>query len=462
MKRIRWLHGAVLGMFVGIALLAGGQTPPTATAQNSSRVVELRLDDAIYSTQADFVKEAFAEAQRSNAQLLLITMNTPGGLDSAMREIIQQIITSPVPTAVYVSPSGSRGASAGFYILLSADIAAMAPGTNTGAASPIFVIGGQTVTIDETLRKKVLNDAAAYLRSITGKRGRNSQLAELAVTEAKAFTEKEALDGKLIDLIAANTDDLLAQLNGREIKRFDGTTVKLALTNPVRTTFEMSAKQRFLDAIARPDVIFILFIVAVLGLYFEFSNPGMILPGIVGGVSLILVLVAAQILPLNGLGVLLILLSLVLFVLEAKFTSHGLLGIAGALAMFFGALLLIKPGITGAGVSPKVAGIVTLPFAVITVLLMRQVMKSFAWKPATGIEQMTGAIGQVTTAALVPQADGLYRGMASVQGELWRVAAKQAMPAGSFVRVLRVEGLTLHVELAGAPQEAVGATSKSN
>jgi membrane-bound serine protease (ClpP class) len=424
-------------------------------------VVEVRLDDAIYSAQADFVKSAFAEAVRTNAQLVLITMNTPGGLDSAMREIIQEIITSPVPTAVYVSPSGSRGASAGFYILLSADIAAMAPGTNTGAASPIFVIGGQTVTIDETLRKKVMNDAAAYLRSITGKRGRNSQLAELAVTEAKAFTEKEALDGKLIDLIAPSTADLLAQLNGREVKRFDGTTVKLALSNPVLTNFEMTARQKFMDNIARPDVLFILVIVAVLGLYVEFSNPGMILPGIIGGVSLIFALVAMQVLPINAIGVLLILGALVLFVLEAKFTSHGMLGLAGALAMFFGALLLIKPGITGAGVSPKVAAIVTLPFAVITVLLMRQVMKSFSWKPSTGMEHMIGASGEVSAAALTPQADGSYLGQASVQGELWRVVAKQPLAKGAFVRVLRVEGLTLHVELAAEPQAAEAGKSKT-
>ncbi len=460
MRRRRFLFCAILLLFAGAALVAYGQSQPAApAAAESARVLEVRLDDAIYPTQADFISDAIEEAKRTSARLVLITMNTPGGLDSSMREIIQHIISSPVPVAVYVSPAGTRAASAGFYILLSADIAAMAPGTNTGAASPIFVVGGQAVKLDETLHKKAMNDAAAYLRSITDKRGRNPKLAELAVTEAKAFTEKEALEGKMIDIIAASTEDLLAQLNGREIRRFDGTTVKLALSNPVRTAFEMSAKQKFLDAIARPDVIFILFILAVLGLYFEFSNPGMILPGIVGGVSLILVLVAAQILPLNGLGVLLILMSLVLFVLEAKFTSHGLLGLAGAACMFIGALLLIKPGITGAGVSPKVAAIVTLPFAVLAIFLMRQVMKSFAWKPSTGMEQMVGASGEVTTAAETPQADGTYRGMASVHGELWRVVAKRPLPSGAFVRVVRAEGLTLHVELTSAPREAAGAAT---
>ncbi len=450
-----WLYiGLSLAPGIRVVLSAQAQAPATSAAA-SARVLEIRLDDAIFPTQADFVKDAIDEANRTDARLVLITMNTPGGLDSSMREIIQHIISSKAPVVVYVSPSGTRAASAGFYILLSADIAAMSPGTNTGAASPIFVVGGQAVKLDETLHKKAMNDAAAYLRSLTDKRGRNTKLAELAVTEAKAFTEKEALDGKLIDVVAQNTEDLLAQLNGREIRRFDGSTTKLALTNTVRTAFEMSGRQKFLGAIARPDVMFILFILAVLGIYFEFSNPGLILPGIVGGVSLILVLVAAQILPLNAVGVMLILMALVLFVLEAKFTSHGLLGLAGALAMFAGAMLLIKPGITGAGVSPKVAAIVTLPFAVITVFLMRQVMKSFSWKPGTGLEHMVGATGRVTTPGESPQADGLYLGMASVQGELWRVVATQPMPEGTFVRVVKAEGLTLHVELAGAPQTPV-------
>jgi membrane-bound serine protease (ClpP class) len=448
-----------LWFFIGLSLApriarvfsAQAQSPASSAAEGA-RVLEIRIDDAIFPTQADFVKDAIEEADRTGARLMLITMNTPGGLDSSMREIIQHIISSKAPVAVYVSPSGTRAASAGFYILLSADVAAMSPGTNTGAASPIFVVGGQAVKLDETLHKKAMNDAAAYLRSLTDKRGRNTKLAELAVTEAKAFTEKEALDGKLIDVVAQSTEDLLAQLNGREVRRFDGSTTRLALANPVRTTFEMSGRQKFLGAIARPDVMFILFILAVLGLYFEFSNPGLILPGVVGGVSLILVLVAAQILPLNAVGVMLILMALVLFVLEAKFTSHGLLGFAGAVAMFVGAMLLIKPGITGAGVSPKVAAIVTLPFAVITVFLMRQVMKSFSWKPATGLEQMIGATGKIVTPAESPQADGSYRGMASVQGELWRVVAKEPLPESAFVRVVKAEGLTLHVELAGAPQ----------
>jgi membrane-bound serine protease (ClpP class) len=447
-----WVCAALAVGAAGLVAMASASGRPAAGAE-ATKVLEMRIEDVINPVMADFVSEGFDEAVKQGAKLVLITMNTPGGMDSSMREIIQRVIASPVPVAIYVTPSGTRAASAGYYILLSADVAAMSPGTNTGAASPIFVLGGQPVQIDETLRKKAVNDAAAYLRSITGKRGRNPQLAETAVTEAKAFTEKEALDGKLIDLIAGNTEELLAQLNGRTIQRFDGKSMTLELPNPVRTSFEMNTRQRLLARLAQPDLLFILIVLALLGLYIEFNHPGLILPGVVGGVSLILVLVAIQILPVNAIGVVLILLAVVLFVLEAKLTSHGLLGFAGAVAMIFGALMLIKSPITGAGVSLKVAVIVTLPFALICVFLMRMVFKSFKWKPSTGMEEMVGESGEVTTAAEKAQADGTYRGMAFVHGELWRIAASRPLPKGAMVRVMKVEGLTLHVEEA---QKEVG------
>jgi len=448
----------------GVAALwpEGTVASSAAAGPEASRVIELRIEDVINPIMADFVNEAFEEAGKQDAKLVLITMNTPGGLDTSMREIIQRIIGSPIPVAVYVSPAGTRAASAGFYILLSADIAAMAPGTNTGAASPIFVIGGEPMKIDETLRKKAVNDSAAYLRSITSKRGRNPQLAETAVTEAKAFTEKEALDGKLIDLIAPTTEELLAQLNGREIKRFDGSSVKLSLPSPVRSSFNMNARQRFLTRIAQPDLLFVLIILALLGLYVEFSNPGLILPGVVGVVSLVLVLVAIQILPINALGVLLILMAVVLFVLEAKFTSHGVLGLAGAVCMLVGALMLVKSPITGMGVSPAVAAIVTLPFALITIYLMRQVIRSYSWKTSTGMEEMVGMFGLVTEAIEKPQPDGTFRGTASTHGELWRAVARQAIPKGARVRVTKVEGLTLRVEPDASGQTSAGQSAGEN
>jgi membrane-bound serine protease (ClpP class) len=239
-------------------------------------VLELKLDGEVEPILATYIDEGITDAANRHASLILIAMDTPGGLSDSMKDIIQHILSSSVPVAVYVYPTGSRAASAGFYILLSADIAAMAPATHTGAASPLIAVGGYPVAIDETLRRKITNDAQAFLRSFAEKRGRNPKLAETAVTDAKAFTEREALDGKLIDLIANSEDDLLRQLDGREITRFDGSKLKLALNNPARIPFELSARQKFLARIVEPDVFFILLILGVLGLYTEFTHPGVI------------------------------------------------------------------------------------------------------------------------------------------------------------------------------------------
>jgi len=442
-ERARGMVKHILFFLLIVWLSAPGafaqQSAAGATQTAAGGIVELRVDDIIHPVMLEYVNRGFEEAARSKAALILITMDTPGGLDSSMRGIIQLILYSPVPVAVYVYPSGSHAASAGFFILLAADVAAMAPGTNTGAASPVFVIGGQTVQIDEVMRRKVTNDAAAYLRSFVEKRGRNYQLAETAVTEAKAFTGKEALEGHLIDLIAATPEELVAQLNGRMIARFDGSKVTLDLKNALHTRIGMTGRQRFLSRILRPDIFFVLLILGVLGLYAEFSHPGLIVPGVVGGISLVLALFAMQLLPINFAGVLLILLALALFILEAKYTSHGVLGLGGAVAMVLGALMLIRSPITGMGVSLSMALGVTLPFALITIFLMRLVLRSLRWRHAAGVEQMLGEIGEVTQAI-----DG--RGMVFVSGELWRAVAKEKIPRGSRVRVTKVEGLTVHVE----------------
>jgi membrane-bound serine protease (ClpP class) len=421
---------------------------PSATADEhsaSSLVLELSLDREVEPVLATYIDEGLSDAAKRNAALVLITMDTPGGLSDSMKDIIQHILTSPVPVAVYVSPTGARGASAGFFILLSADIAAMGPGTHTGAASPLIGVGGYPVTIDETLRKKITNDATAFLRSYADKRGRNPALAETAVTDAKAFTEKEALDGKLIDLIAASPEDLLHQLDGRSVTRFDGTHVKLSLSNPSRVPFELSARQRFLARIVEPDVFFVLLIVGALGLYTEFTHPGMVAPGVIGGICAVLALYAMHILPVNFAGLLLILLALSLFILEAKFTSHGVLAVGGIVAMLLGAMFLVRSPLTTGGVSLGVALAATLPFAVITVFLMRLVLRSREWKTTTGREEMIGAEG-IAVSGLSAGAEGMIR----VHGELWRASSAQPVPSGAAVRVLRVEGLKLEVEPAQA------------
>lgn len=404
-------------------------------------VLELKLDGVVAPILANYIDEGLADAAKRNAALVLISMDTPGGLSDSMTDIIHHILDSPVPVAVYVSPTGARGASAGFLILLSADVAAMAPGTRAGAATPILMNGWFSMPMDEVLRKKINNDATAFLRSFSEKRHHNPQLAETAITEARAFTEKEALEGHLIDVVAYSQGELLRELNGREITRFDGKTAKLSLDNYTVRTFRLSARQRFLVRIVQPDVLFLLMLVGALGLYTEFTHPGVIAPGVVGGICMVLALYAMELLPVNFAGVLLIALALVLFILEAKLSSHGVLLIGGIVSMLLGAMFLIRSPLTPGGVSFGVALATTLPFAVLTVFLMRLILKSRKWKTATGKEEMVGSEG-VLTSALSAGNEGMVR----VHGELWRATSKENLPEGARVRVRHVDGLKLDVE----------------
>jgi membrane-bound serine protease (ClpP class) len=445
---------AWLAAGLSLAFAAAGPAPAPATPVTDvpAKVAELRIDGEIEPILAEYIEHGIEQANRDHADLVLITINTPGGLDSSMRAIIHAILASEVPVVTYVSPTGSRAASAGFFILLSADVAAMSPGTETGAASPVFIFGGQTVQVDETMHKKIVNDATAYLRSYVSKRGRNTDLAATAVTEAKAFSDKEALDGKLIDLVAFSPEELFAKLDGRTITRFDGKTTKVALSHPAVTLREMTARQKFLSRIVQPDVFFILLIIGVLGLYTEFSHPGLFAPGVIGGISLVLALFAMHMLPVNFAGVLLIVLALVLFVLEAKFPTHGVLGVGGVVAMVLGAMFLIDSPFTGMGVRLPTALAVVIPFSIIVIILMRLVMKSRKWKVSTGVEELVGEIGEVTE----PVGTAGNFGMVFVHGELWRAAASdgQPIPKGTRIRVAKVKGLTLEVESSSAPQPA--------
>jgi membrane-bound serine protease (ClpP class) len=442
-----WKRPAVLAGTVALVLAAGAFRASVRAEESGGNVVEeLAIDREIEPVLATYIDEGIADAEKRNASLIVITMDTPGGLSDSMKNIVQHILSSKIPVVVYVSPTGARGASAGFFILLSADVAAMAPGTHAGAASPVLAIGGWTVTVDETMKKKIFNDTEAFLRSITEKRGRNPALAETAVTEAKAFTEKEALDGKLIDLIAANQDDLLKQLNGRTVTRFDGTRTQLDLAHPVRIAFELSARQRFLARIVEPDMFFVLLIVAALGLYTEFTHPGMIAPGVIGAVAAVLALYAMHLLPVNTAGLLLILVALALFVLEAKYTSHGVLAIGGVVSMLLGALFLIRSPLTAGGVSLGLAVAVTLPFALLTIFLMRLVLRSRTWKPAAGKEELIGKEGTALSAFKAGS-----EGMIRINSELWSAVSTQDVAEGKLVRVLRVEGLRLYVEPVNSP-----------
>jgi membrane-bound serine protease (ClpP class) len=443
-KKARFLAGTISAVgIVALLMLLPLHAASSATADTSAAplVLELKLDAEIEPILATYIDEGLADATQRHASLVLITMDTPGGLSDSMTDIIHHILDSPVPVAVYVGPTGARGASAGFLILLSADVAAMAPGTRTGAATPIFLPGWFSMPIDEVLRKKINNDATAFLRSFSDKRGRNPKLAETAITDARAFTEQEALVGHMIDLVASDKDELLRQLNGREITRFNGKKETLSLANYTRVEFQLSARQRFLARIVEPDIFFLLLLVGALGLYTEFTHPGVVAPGVIGGICMLLALYAMQILPVNLAGVLLIILALSLFIMEAKFTSHGVLLLGGIVSMLLGAMFLIRSPLTPGGVSFGVALATTLPFAFLTVFLMRLVLKSRKWKTATGKEELLGEEG-VVTIALTGGGEGMIR----VHGELWRATSKENVPVGEKVRVLRIDGLKLEVE----------------
>jgi membrane-bound serine protease (ClpP class) len=436
----------LLGAWGAAAILS--LLPSAAAEEHSANalVLELKLDGEVEPILATYIDEGLADAERQHAALVLITMDTPGGLSDSMKDMIQHILASPVPIAVFVSPTGARGASAGFYILLSADVAAMAPGTHTGSATPVVAIGGLLpMQIDEAFRKKIDNDAKAFLRSFTERRGRNPALAEKAITEGSAFTEQEALQGKMIDLIASSPDELLRQLDGRTITRFNGTQAKLSLKNAVRAPFELSTRQKFLARIVQPDVVFVLLILGVLGLYTEFTHPGVIAPGVIGGICFILALYALNFLPVNLAGLFLITLALAFFMLEAKMPSHGVLAAGGVISMFLGAIFLIRSPLTPGGVSISVALAGTIPFAILVVFLMRLVLRSRKWKTTTGKEELIGSEG-VVVKLLQSGAEGMIR----VHGELWRAESAQPVQEGKTVRIVRVEGLKLHVEPADA------------
>jgi membrane-bound serine protease (ClpP class) len=446
-RRSPWRRASLLALVLAglsaglLAHRAASAEAPSPSAP--SKVVTLKISGEIEPVLAEYITNGIAKANSDRASLILITMDTPGGLDTSMREIIQSILRSKVPVATYVYPTGSRAASAGFFILLSADVDAMSPGTETGAASPIMEIGGQTIQVDPTLRKKIVNDAEAFLRSYVSKRGRNVELASTAVSDAKAFSDTEALKGNLIDLIASSPENLLAQLNGRTIARLDGSKETLSFPNPTMTPIGMTGREKFLSRIVQPDVFFVLLLIGVLGLYAEFTHPGMFAPGVIGAIALVLALFAMHLLPINFTGLLLIFAAFVLFILEAKYPTHGILGVGGVVAMVLGALILIRTPMTGMGVSLGVALGVAIPFAVMIIVLMRLVLRSFHWKPATGKEELVGTEGEVVQPIGTAGAAGLVR----VHGELWRaVVANGPVPQGARVRVKKISGLTLEVE----------------
>jgi len=432
------LNSKILRSALLFAVLLAAGLPPDSVraARPQPRVVVIRLDMMIHQVSADYVVRGIRYASEENADAVLLELNTPGGLMTSIREIIQAIFDSRVPVITYVAPSGGSAASAGFFILLSGDLAVMAPGTNTGAAHPV-VLGGTDV--GKTMEEKLENDAAAYIRSIAQKRGRNVALAEEAVRKSSSFTDKEALDDKLIDAVASSPSEIFAKCDGKAIQRFNDTTTTLHLANAVVEPYPMPRLEAFLAWVADPNIAFILGALGVACLYIEFTHPGMVAPGVVGAISLVLALYAFNLLPINYAGALLILTALVLFALEAKLTSHGVLAAGGIVAMVLGALILVKSPWPEARIHLSTALSVALPLGFITIILVRFAVAAKLRKVVTGEQGMIGALG-------VAQTDLAPGGKIWIHGELWEARAAERISQGTRVRVREMEGLTLVVE----------------
>jgi membrane-bound serine protease (ClpP class) len=354
------------------------------------------------------------------------------------------MLASRVPVIVYVTPSGSRAASAGFFILEAADVAAMAPGTNTGAAHPVALGGGQ---MDQVMKEKIENDVAALMRSVVSKRGRNVELAETAVRQSKSFTDEEALKNRLIDFVAKDEHDLFQQLTGRPIKRFNGTQVTLQLTGKPVHEFPMTLKQRILGYMMDPNVAFVIMAIGLLALYVEFNHPGAVLPGVVGGIFIILAVFSFNLLPTRYAALALILAAFIMFALEAKFSAHGVLTIGGIVSMIIGALLLVDAPIPEMRVHLITALSVSIPIGLITVFLISIGLRARRRKADTGVQGLMGLTGIART-PLTPE------GKVFVHGELWNAIASTGVAEGAEVVVRKVDGLTLHVEPVKASQKA--------
>jgi membrane-bound serine protease (ClpP class) len=406
------------------------------TSVSRAEVLKIVVSDTIQPITEEFISRAIDEAQRRNDQAVLIEMNTPGGLVESTREIIKKITNSGVPVIIYVAPSGSRAASAGFFILESADVAAMAPGTNTGAAHPVILGGGK---MDDVMKEKMENDAAALMRSVAARRGRNVDVAESTVRQSKSFTEQEALSQHLIDYVASSEGDLFRQIESKSFKRFNGEAVSLKLSGQPIVPFGMTLKESILNYLMDPNIAFIFLAIGALALYAEFNHPGAVVPGTVGIVFILIAAFALNLLPTRFAALVLILGAFALFAAEAKFASHGVLTIGGITLLTLGGLLLVDSPIPEMRVHLLTALAVSIPLGLITAFLMSIALKARRNKLVSGAQGMVGETGTAQT-AISP------RGKVFVHGELWDAVSSGDISAGESVVVRRVDGLLLQVE----------------
>lgn len=433
-------------MLASLALLAGVPDTPSRTPAASPRpggragkVLVARVDTPIQPAAANYLKKILRAAEKEGASLVVIELSTPGGLLTSTREMTSAILRSKVPVATFVAPSGAQSASAGFFILLAGDVAAMAPGTNAGAAHPV---GGEGQELPKTLNEKAEQDARAYIRSLAGQRGRNAEKAEAAVAKSVSYTETEAKDAGLIEVIARDVPDLLKQLEGRTVKRVGGGTTVLKLADSPIETREMSRAEKLIGVVTHPNIAYLLFMAGLVGLYFELSNPGAVLPGVVGGIALLLALYAFSVLPVNLAGLALILFAIVLFIAEVKVVSHGVLAVGGAISLIAGSLLLFS------GRGEETLYRIDISIIVPALVLTLAIVGLLTWKtlelrmrPAR-----TGAEGMVGEPARVVEWHGTGTGKVLVHGEYWDAEGPPGLAPGETVRIAGVEGLRVRVE----------------
>ena len=412
-----------------------------ANAFGSNSIIVIEVEGAINPVVAEFVTNEIRSANTSSEELIVIRMDTPGGLDASMRKIIKAIQSSKIPVASFVSPSGSRAASAGTFITIASHIAAMEPGTNIGAAHPINLMGGGAGGQAKLMEEKVVNDASAYIRSLAEQRGRNAHWAELSVRKSVSVSAEEAKRLNVIDLVAANLDSLVLALDKREVK-LRGSIITLNTAERNITFKEMNSRQRILDIIASPNVAYVLMILGLVGLYFELSNPGLILPGVVGSISLVLALYAMQTLPINYAGLLLIILGVVLLIAEVNVMSYGLLAMSGAISMFLGSIMLIDSDDPAMQISKMILyptlGM-TFLFSIGSIYLAK---KAHQLRTTTGMEGLLGEIG-VVKETLNPE------GRVLIHGEMWKAESDTVISVGEKVSVEVVKGLKIQVRKVG-------------
>ncbi len=434
-------------LFVAVLLAAAA---PLAARQTAPLVYTAEVDGIIHPIAAEYMKSAIERADAANAALIVFTLRTPGGLVDSTRDINNAIIHAKTPIVVFVGPSGNRAASAGFLITIAADVAVMAPGTHIGAAHPVSG-GGEKV--DETMSKKMASDVASYARTLAAQRKRNVALVEQAVTESKSFTETEALNASppLIDLVATDLQDILRKLDGRTIARFDGRQQTLKTAGAATHAVTMTWAQRLLSLIAHPQIAYLLFTLGALGLTIELWNPGSILPGVAGGICLLLAFFAFQVLPVSYAAVALILFGIALLILEIKIASFGLLATGGVISLFLGSIMLIDSPLPelqiGLGFITPIVG----SLSAIILFLVYLGVQAQRTRPITGESGMVGEVGEATT-AIAPGAPGSIR----VHGEIWTATSDTPIAAGQAVRIVAVKGLTVAVrpEGTGALEEA--------